>query len=575
MDHEFDLIVRGGTVVDGTGAEAQEADIAIRDGRIAAMGAIRGRAKDEIDAKGLLVTPGFVDIHTHYDGQAIWSERLSPSSSHGVTTVIAGNCGVGFAPCRADDHELLVHVMEGVEDIPEVVMTEGLDWSWETFPQYLDALEARPHDIDIGTQLPHSALRVYVMGDRGAAREPATEDDRERMRAIAGEAIAAGALGFATSRLFIHRTHDGNFIPSYQAAEAELQAIADALKAQRRGVLQFVLGSPSAPFSEEVELAARVARKSGRPVSFSLAQDPSSPDGWRKVLAQVARLNLDGCRMKAQVFPRPIGMFVGFNLSVNPFSLCESYKTLAKLPHAERMKALHDPAVRERLLREEPKDPTSPLSLLGRNFARMFLVSDPPDYEQPLERSIAAQAVRKGMRPEDIAFDFLLEDNGHAMLYVAIANYAEGTLDAALGMMMDTNTVLGLGDGGAHYGMISDASYSTFLLSYWTRDRAGTRLPLERAVKALSHDTAEALMLNDRGRLAPGYKADLNVIDYSRINVCRPDVVHDLPAGGRRLTQRADGYIATIVSGTPILRDGKQTGATPGRLVRGGRSQAL
>jgi len=572
MEHEFDLVIRNGTIADGTGGPLQEADIGIRGDRIAALGRTLSRGTDEIDAKGLLVTPGFVDIHTHYDGQAIWSDSLSPSSWHGVTTVVAGNCGVGFAPCRPEDHAMLVRVMEGVEDIPEIVMTEGLDWSWETFPEYLDALARRPRDIDIATQLPHSALRVYVMGERGAAREPATEDDRERMRQLAVEAIDAGALGFSTSRLFIHRTHDGAPIPSYEASEAELQAIANGLKQRGRGVLQFVLGSPSAAFSDEIELAARVARAAGRPVTFSLAQDPSNAGSWRDVLDQVARLKADGSQVKAQVFPRPIGMFVGFNLSVNPFSLCPSYRPLETLSLAARMARLREPETRNRLLNEQPADARAPLSLLGRNFARMFPVSDPPDYEPPLERAIAAQARQKGVTPEELAYDLLLEDDGRSMLYVAIANYADGSLDAALAMMQDENTVLGLGDGGAHYGMICDSSFTTFMLSYWTRDRRGSRLPLEQAVRALSGDTAASVLLGDRGLVARGCKADLNVIDYGRIGLRRPIVVNDLPAGGRRLVQQADGYVATIVGGTAIQRDGRPTGATPGRLVRGEQS---
>jgi N-acyl-D-aspartate/D-glutamate deacylase len=570
---DIDLIIRGGTIVDGTGSAPYEADISVVGGEIRSIGKIAARAKDEIDAKGLLVTPGFVDIHTHYDGQAMWSPQMSPSSSHGVTTVVAGNCGVGFAPCRAADHELLIHVMEGVEDIPEVVMATGLAWDWETFPEYLDALEKRPHDIDIATQLPHSALRVYVMGERGAAREPATAEDREKMRALTVEAIQAGALGFATSRLFIHRTRDGDNIPSFEAAEAELQAIAGALKSLNRGVLQLVLGSSSVAFSEEIDLISRLARDSGRPASFSLAQDPANPESWRETLAQIGRANdKNGTSVKAQIYPRPIGMFVSHNLSVNPFCLCPSYQKLAQLPLPERMKELRRPEVRARLIAEAPNDPRAPLFLMGRRFDRMFPVADPPDYEPPVENCIAAQAQRRGVKPEELAYDLLLENDGKAMLYVALANYAYGTLEPAYEMMLDKNTVIGLGDGGAHYGMISDASYPTFMLSHWTRDRAGQKLSLPWVVKALSRETAMTVGLEDRGILAPGYKADINVMDYGKLQVLRPRVINDLPAGGRRLMQDAEGFVATVVSGTPIMRDGKATGAVPGRLVRGAKN---
>jgi N-acyl-D-aspartate/D-glutamate deacylase len=572
MAHAFDLVIRNGTMVDGRGGEPVEADVAVTDGKIAAVGRVSGAGREEIDARGLLVTPGFVDLHTHYDGQAIWSERLSPSSSHGVTTVVAGNCGVGFAPCRPADHGLLVRVMEGVEDIPEIVMTEGLAWDWETFPQYLDAVDRRSRDIDIATQLPHSALRVYVMGERGAAREPATAEDRARMQAIAVEAIEAGALGFATSRLFIHRTRDGDPIPSYEAAESELQSIADALKSLDRGVLQFVLGSPSSPFADELAMVSRVAKSSGRPASFSLAQDPAHPEGWRKALAQVAALNAEGCRIRAQVFPRPIGLLVGHDLSVNPFSLCPSYQPLAKMPLSARMIELRRPELRARLLVEDAMNPLSPLAMLGRSFDRMFPVSDPPNYEPRLEDSIASQAARLGLTPRELAYDLLLEEDGRAMLYVALANYANGSLEAVYEMLNDSNTVLGLGDGGAHYGMISDASYPTYLLSHWTRDRAGRKISVAKAVRALAQETAATVGLQDRGILAPGYKADINVIDYDRLTVRKPRVATDLPAGGRRLLQDAEGFAATIVSGVPVMREGKPTGALPGKLVRGAKA---
>ena len=569
MPHAFDLVLRSGTVVDGTGTEPFDADVGIKDGRIAAIGRFAGRGEEEIDARGLLVTPGFVDIHTHYDGQAIWSNNLAPSSQHGVTSVLMGNCGVGFAPCREADRDLLVSVMEGVEDIPEIVMTEGLNWEWESFPQYLAALERRRHDIDFATQIPHSALRVYAMGRRGADREPATADDLALMQRLVKEAIGAGALGFATSRIFIHRTRDGAHIPSYDAGESELAAIAQALKEMNRGVLQFVLGAPGRDLASEVELVAHLAHLSGRPASFSLAQDNSNPDNWRHALAVATRANGAGAQVRAQVLPRGVGIIIGHDVSVNPFCLCPTYQSLARLSFDERIAALRNPEMRARLLSEQPMDPVAPLAMMGRHFERMFPFRDPPDYEPPLSQSIAARARAEGRPALEVAYDLLLQQDGRAKLYVVLTNYAAGNLDCVLEMMLSNETVLGLGDGGAHYGMICDSGYPTFLLTHWSRDRRGARLPLPLAIKSLAHDTAAAVGLNDRGLIAQGFKADLNVIDFDRLRLPAPVVVNDLPAGGRRLMQAAHGYAATIVSGEIIRRDGAATGKLPGRLVRG------
>ncbi len=569
MSRAYDLVIRNGLVVDGTGAERFEADVAVRDGRISAIGEVSGAGTEEIDARGKLVTPGFVDIHTHYDGQAVWSDRLSPSSSHGVTTAVGGNCGVGFAPCRPEHHDMLVSLMEGVEDIPEVVMTEGLTWDWETYPEYLDAIEKRPHDIDFASQIPHSAVRVYVMGQRGADREAATADDLDRMQAVVREAMDAGALGFATSRLIIHKTGHGDAIPTWEAAESELEAMAMALKASGRGVLQAVFGAPGRTFQDEIDLLSRLTRMSGRPASFSMAQANDNPDAWRGVMRHLAEANASGPPIRAQVYPRPIGVVLGFDLSINPFSLCPSYKPLTKLPFAERIAALRDADVRARLLSEEPGEAIIPLSRMGRRYNFIYPLGDPPNYEPAPETSLAAQAVARGVHPAELAYDLLLENDGRGLLLAALANYASGSLDPIFSLITDPNSVLGLGDGGAHYGMICDSSYPTFVLQHWTRERQGARLSIERAIKALTSDPAETVALRDRGVLAVGRKADVNVIDYDALRLSTPHVLYDLPAGGRRITQDARGYEALIVSGEIVSRGGEPTGALPGRLVRG------
>jgi N-acyl-D-aspartate/D-glutamate deacylase len=564
----YDLVVRGGLVVDGSGGEPFEADVGVTAGKIAAVGALGRGGREEIDAKGCIVTPGFVDIHTHYDGQAIWSERLDPSSAHGVTTVVAGNCGVGFAPCRPADHELLVRVMEGVEDIPEIVMTDGLAWEWETFPQFMDAVDRRPHDVDIALQAPHSAVRVYAMGERGARQEPATAADLALMSGLVREAMEAGAIGFSTSRLPIHRTSSGAPIPSIDAAESELAAIADTLGALGRGVLQLVLAMPFADPVAEIELVGRLARRSGRPASFSFAQDNNDPDGWRAAMAALTRANADGPPVRAQVFPRAIGMVLGFDLSVNPFSLCPSWEGLARLPKAQRLAQLRRPETRSRLIEETPRDPILPLALMGRSFERMYPFGAPPDYEPAPQTSIAAQARREGLRPEEVAFDALVASE-EAMLYVTLTNYGRGDLGAALELMRHPYSVLGLGDGGAHYGMIADSGYPSFVLTHWVRDRSrGERVPLAWAVKALARDPAMAVGLGDRGLIAPGLKADLNVIDADRLSLRAPFIAHDLPAGGRRMLQKAQSYRATVVSGAITQREDAPTGALPGRVVR-------
>lgn len=568
MAAKFDTVVRRGLIADGTGSEPAEGDVAIIDGRVVEVGRVKGSGQEEIEARGKLVTPGFVDIHTHYDGQAIWSTRLSPSSSHGVTTVVMGNCGVGFAPCRRSDHEMLVGVMEGVEDIPGAVMAEGLSWDWETFPEYLNALEERRHDIDMGVYLPHSPLRVYVMGQRGADNETATATDLAQMQRITREAAEAGALGFASSRASLHRTRDGAAIPSFDVADAEFRAIADGLRQAARGIIQVSMDAPRISFAKEIDWLRRLALASGRPTTFSFGAPNERSDEWRTLLSQIADANKEGASVTAQIFPRPIGMILGFNLSVNPFCLCETYQPLAKLPLAQRINELRRPEIRERLLVEPAGPSPSMLTKVGRMFNYMFPIGDSPNYEPSPDSSIAAEARRRGVTAESLAYDLLLEKNGEAMLAVWMGNYQDGSLDYVLEMLERENIVFGLGDGGAHYGMLCDASYPTYVLAYWARDRKGKQISLGRAVKALAADAARTVGLLDRGILASGYKADLNIIDYEGLTLCAPEVSYDLPAGGRRLNQRAKGFDLTMVAGQITYRNGEPSGALPGRLVR-------
>lgn len=572
MERAYDLVIRGGRVVDGTGADAYEADVGVKDGRIAAVGAVAGRGAEEIDAHGLLVTPGFVDIHTHYDGQATWDQRLQPSSWHGVTTVVMGNCGVGFAPCRPGDHDRLIRLMEGVEDIPFPVLAEGLPWNWESYPDYLDSLQGRAFDIDVGAQLPHAALRVYVMGERGANREPATEADIAAMAAIAKRAVEAGALGFSTSRTLNHRTSDGQPTPTLTAAEDELMGIALGLKAAGKGVLQFV--SDFADAEAEFGLMRRLVERSGRPLSFSLLQGHRAPEGYRFLLERLSQATAAGLPIRAQVAGRPVGVLFGFELTLNPFSQTQAYGEIAGLPFDERIARLRDPAVRARLLSEEVENRRGFAGTQPRNWGQMYLMQAEPDYEPTADSTVEAIAAARGVDPEVVALDHMLSNGGRGMLYLPFLNYAEGSLDPSWVMLQHPDCVPGLSDGGAHVGMICDGSFPTSNLIHWARDRTrGPRLRLEDLVAGQTRRTAETVGLYDRGLIAPGYRADLNVIDFDRLKLHAPQVAHDLPAGGRRLIQRAEGYVATIVAGQVTYRDGEPTGALPGRLLRGAQAQ--
>jgi N-acyl-D-aspartate/D-glutamate deacylase len=568
VERAYDLVIRGGRVVDGSGGPAFEADVAVRDGAIAAVGKAIGRGAEEIDARGRIVTPGFVDIHTHYDGQATWDGRMQPSSWHGVTTVVMGNCGVGFAPCRPDDHDRLVRLMEGVEDIPFPVLSQGLPWNWESYGDYLDALSGRRFDVDIGSQLPHAALRVFVMGERGANREPASEAEINAMAAIARRAAEAGALGFTTSRTLNHRTSDGQPTPTLTASEDELTGIAMGLAAAGKGVLQFV--SDFAHPREEFAMLRRIAQASGRPLSFSLAQGGNNPKGYRILLAALEEAVAAGLPMKAQVAARPVGVLLGLELTINPFTQFPAYRQIAGLPLAERVARLSSADFRARLLADPPDGGAR--GLMGM-WSRMHLLGAEPDYEPTPESTVEARAAAAGLSPEAAALDHMLTNGGRGMLYVPFLNYAEGSLDAVREMIVHPDCVPGLSDGGAHVGMICDGSFPTSMLTHWTRDRTrGAKIPLEAVIRMQTRDTAQAVGLDDRGLVAPGFRADLNVIDYDSLKLHAPEVVYDLPAGGRRLIQKASGYVATIVAGRVTYRDGEPTGALPGRLLRGAQA---
>ena len=560
------LVIRNGTIIDGSGRDGYEADLAIADGRISAIGQNIPKGAEEIDASGKLVTPGFVDVHTHYDAQVTWSERLSPSTWNGVTTVLLGNCGVGFAPCHADQRDLLVNLMEGVEDIPEVVMREGLPWNWHSFPDFLEALAARSYDADVATQVPHAALRVYVMGERGANREPATERDRARMAELTLEGMKAGAFGFATSRTLNHRAADGRHIPTLRAEEAELTAIARAMRIAGAGWLQIV--SDFQDQQGEIGLFRRLAKESGRPITITMIQSDARPDGWRELMQQIDEANGEGLRITAQIRSRPTSVLLGLELTQNPFMGRPSYRTIAHLPIAERVEILRQPEFRARLLAEAYEGSRRGAERIER-WDRMFPLGDPPDYEPAANRSIAAIAARQGRTPSEVVYDVLMENDGKGILYLPVTNFASGNLDAVAEMMAAPNSLIGLGDGGAHVGIMCDATSTSYTLTHWTRDRRrGSLFPLAWGVKRLTADNAIEMGLSDRGLLKPGLKADINVIDYDNMRLRRPEVVYDLPAGGKRLVQRTDGFDATIVSGSIVYRDGEPTGALPGRLIR-------
>ncbi|MGB0551962.1 MAG: N-acyl-D-amino-acid deacylase family protein [Alphaproteobacteria bacterium] len=568
MGDKLDLVIRGGTVVDGTGGPVREADVAIFDGWITEVGKVSASGREEIDAKDRLVIPGFVDVHTHYDAQVTWANQILPSSCNGVTTVLMGNCGVGFAPVRPEHHDMLISLMEGVEDIPEVVMKEGLPWNWASFPDYLDSLEGNKYDVDVATQVPHAALRVFVMGERGANREEATAEDRAEMARLAAEGMRAGAFGFSTSRLLQHRTAEGEPIPSYGAAQEELLEIADALAEVGRGWIQTV-GDFEDAIDGEFELRCQLAKRSGMPLTMTLLQKESRPDEWRDLLGRIEEANAEGLRISAQVRGRPTSVLLGFELSINPFSACPSWAQVKDLDFDARMAALHDPALRARLVSEPCGDIVRKRRF--QQWDRIFPFGDPPQYEPDPETSVGKQAERLGASPAELAYDLMLEEGGRAILYRPTTNYANGDLGVVHEMLDHPDTLIGLGDGGAHVGVMCDATDMAHTISYWTRDRTrGPKHRLEDMVRRLSSNNAEAIGLTDRGRIEVGLRADINIVDYDAMILPSPQVHYDLPAGGKRLLQQMRGIDATLLAGQPVWRNGEATGALPGRLLRSG-----
>ena len=574
-----DLVIRNGTVVDGTGAPAFVGDIAIHDGVVVAVGepGSIGNGRREIDADGLLVTPGWVDIHTHYDGQVTWDDVLAPTAWHGVTTIVTGNCGVGFAPASPDRHDWLIGLMEGVEDIPGTAPAEGIDWQWESFPEYLDALDGRRWTMDVGTQIAHGAVRTYVMGDRGAKNEPATPEDIDKMRLIVRDAIEAGALGFSTSRTIAHVAIDGEPVPGTFAAEDELFGIGAALGELGTGIFELApqgaAGEDIVGPAKEVDWMRRLSAEIGRPVTFALIQVDSAPGLWKELMDQSLAAVDDGADIWPQVAGRATGLLGGFHTTYSLFDAFPAYQELRSrgLDDAELAEALRDPAMRESILSWDP-DPITAKSLANA-YERTFVLGDPPNYEPGYEQSLAGLAEASGRTPLEVAYDVMLSDDGQGMLYVPILNYAEGSLDPVREMFLHPRAASGLADGGAHCGVICDASMPTFMLTHWTRDRSrGELLPLEWVVKKQTHDTARLYGLGDRGTLEVGMVGDVNIIDYDNLRLGSPYVSSDLPAGGRRLLQNATGYVSTIKSGVVTFSNGEDTGARPGQLLRGART---
>lgn len=581
----YDLKITGGIVYDGNGSAGQKADLGIRDGKIVDVGDCPDVADRTLDAEGAIVTPGFVDLHTHYDGQISWDDEIAPSIQHGVTTAVMGNCGVGFAPVRASDRERLIKLMEGVEDIPGTALHEGMSWDWETFPEYMDALDAKPHTLDYALQVPHDALRVYALGERAFSGSVATDDDIATMRALVTEALDAGAAGFSTGRTDIHRTADGEWTPASEAATAELAGIAEAFRGRTAGVLQgvsdFDLERDGDRFDQEFDVLEAMAKAGGgRPMSISTMQRDMAPKQWEKIIARAEQANEKGIPIKLQVAPRGIGVLMGLEATFHPFMGFPSYKAIADKPLDERVAIMRQPDFRTRILSEKSDKlsgegssipPLADVLMSQIDFVslKLFRLGQNPDYEQPIDQSLYARGRANGQEPLEAIYDTLLEEDGRALLYFPVYNYTKFTYENVLTMLRHPLALPGLSDGGAHVGFICDASFPSYLMSYWTRDRTlGDRLPLERAVQMMTADGADHMGFTDRGRIEPGMKADINVIDHERLALKPPRLVHDLPAGGARLLQDAQGYRATLISGAVVVEDDMVTDARPGRLVR-------
>ena len=563
----FDLIIKNGSIYDGKGSEPYQADIAISNEKIVEIGNIKGEAKKVIDAEGKIVTPGFVDIHTHYDGQVTWDPYLRPSTYHGVTTVVMGNCGVGFSPCKPDQRDWLIGLMEGVEDIPGTALHEGIDWEWESFPEYLDALEKKPLAIDVGTQIPHGAVRAYVMGERGINHEEASQEEIDTMKEIVQEAIKAGAYGFSTSRTEKHNDVNGNLTPSITAHKNELVEIAKSLGEINQGVLQGI--SDFYDFDSEFDIFKAMSKESGRPISITVEQQDARPEWWEQLLDGIEDAQSEGINMYGQVPPRATGILMGLTATLNPFRFHPAYMEIADLALEERVEIMSNDEFKEKLLNDNAISINPLVDEIVNAYSKMFKLGEPANYEPDPEMSFESLADASNMTAQEIAYDAMLEKDGRALIYHPLFNYQTGDLSLVEKMLKHPYTISGLGDAGAHCGAISDASFPTTLVQHWSRDRSrGSKLPLETVIKMQTYETANLLGIKDRGVLEKGYKADINIIDYEGLTLHEPEIINDLPAGGRRLVQKASGYDYTIVSGEVAFIKGEATGALNGRLIR-------